>query len=96
MGGLFAAAAESAPRTTHPSRAPFPQLQQLAHSTVVTPAEMSAERIPLAYRDKCASVLVPLNRCRKKEWYLPWKCEVSVLSVKCGIWNMDMDVDVNV
>jgi len=41
---------------------------------------MSAERIPLAYRDKCASVLAPLNRCRKNEWYLPWKCEVRVCS----------------
>lgn len=44
-------------------------------SVLLTPAEMSAERIPLAYRDKCASILAPLNRCRKKEWYLPWKCE---------------------
>jgi len=51
---------------------------------VVTPAEMSAERVPLAYRDKCASLLVPLNRCRKKEWYLPWKCEVCVSEVGDG------------
>ena len=52
---------------------------------------MSAERIPLAYRDKCASVLVPLNRCRTKEWYLPWKCEVRV----CRHVGVDVDMGAN-
>ncbi|KAL7269820.1 hypothetical protein RUND412_007491 [Rhizina undulata] len=36
---------------------------------------MAAARLPIAYRDKCASLLVPLNRCRYKTYYLPWKCE---------------------
>ena len=39
---------------------------------------MSTKRIPLAYRDRCAALLVPLNKCRTKEYYLPWKCEVRV------------------
>ncbi|KAF2005716.1 hypothetical protein P154DRAFT_518434 [Amniculicola lignicola CBS 123094] len=36
---------------------------------------MSAARLPLAYRDGCANLLIPLNRCRQDEFYLPWKCE---------------------
>jgi hypothetical protein len=38
---------------------------------------MSEARLPLAYRDSCAGLLIPLNRCRYEEYYLPWKCEVS-------------------
>ncbi|KAI9729479.1 MAG: hypothetical protein M1834_006860 [Cirrosporium novae-zelandiae] len=37
--------------------------------------QMSEARLPLAYRDSCAHLLIPLNRCRHKEFYLPWKCE---------------------
>ena len=37
---------------------------------------MSDARLPLAYRDSCAHLLIPLNRCRRNEYYLPWKCEV--------------------
>jgi hypothetical protein len=37
---------------------------------------MSAARLPLPYRDSCAHLLIPLNRCRHEEYYLPWKCEV--------------------
>ncbi|OCK85002.1 hypothetical protein K432DRAFT_431869 [Lepidopterella palustris CBS 459.81] len=36
---------------------------------------MSEARLPLAYRDSCAHLLIPLNRCRYEEYYLPWKCE---------------------
>ena len=38
---------------------------------------MSEAKIPLAYRDSCANLLIPLNRCRFNEYYLPWKCEVK-------------------
>lgn len=37
---------------------------------------MSAAKLPIAYRDSCANLLIPLNRCRYEEYYLPWKCEV--------------------
>lgn len=37
---------------------------------------MSEARLPIAYRDSCANLLIPLNRCRYEEYYLPWKCEV--------------------
>ena len=46
-------------------------------TTGMTVEEMSAARLPLAYRDSCAALLDPLNRCRKETGYLPWKCEVS-------------------
>lgn len=37
---------------------------------------MRDARVPLAYRDSCAHLLIPLNRCRYETYYLPWKCEV--------------------
>ena len=37
---------------------------------------MSEAKLPLAYRDSCAGLLIPLNRCRVDTYYLPWKCEV--------------------
>jgi len=36
---------------------------------------MSEAKIPLQYRDSCANLLIPLNKCRYNEYYLPWKCE---------------------
>ena len=49
-----------------------------------TREEMSAARLPLAYRDSCAHLLIPLNRCRFEEYYLPWKCVVSCMCcVRC-------------
>ena len=44
--------------------------------TEATREEMSAAKLPLAYRDGCAHLLIPLNRCRVDEYYIPWKCEV--------------------
>lgn len=46
---------------------------------------MSAARLPLQYRDSCAHLLIPLNRCRQQEYYLPWKCEVWLRMLKCSI-----------
>ena len=31
-------------------------------------------RVPLVFRDYCAHILIPLNQCRVKTWYSPWKC----------------------
>jgi hypothetical protein len=42
-----------------------------------TREEMREARLPLAYRDSCAGLLIPLNKCRRETWYAPWKCEVS-------------------
>jgi NADH dehydrogenase (ubiquinone) 1 beta subcomplex subunit 7 len=42
---------------------------------IATQAEMVEARVPLPYRDQCAHLLIPLNKCRQAELYLPWKCE---------------------
>ena len=39
------------------------------------PEVMKEYRVPIAYRDSCAGLLIPLNECRKKTYGLPWKCE---------------------
>ncbi|EME48812.1 hypothetical protein DOTSEDRAFT_84351 [Dothistroma septosporum NZE10] len=39
-----------------------------------TREEMSANKVPLPYRDSCASLLIPLNKCRFDNYYLPWRC----------------------
>ena len=41
---------------------------------IATQEEMEKAKLPLAYRDFCAHLLIPLNECRHKEWYAPWKC----------------------
>ncbi|KAJ5594016.1 uncharacterized protein N7459_000224 [Penicillium hispanicum] len=45
-----------------------------------TRQEMSEARLPMQYRDSCAHLLIPLNRCRQAEYYLPWKCELTYSS----------------
>ncbi|CZT16615.1 probable NADH-ubiquinone oxidoreductase B18 subunit [Ramularia collo-cygni] len=37
--------------------------------------EMSAAKLPLAYRDSCAGLLIPLNKCRMDNYYLTWRCQ---------------------
>ena len=36
--------------------------------------EMRAARLPISFRDYCAHLLIPLNKCRQSTLYLPWKC----------------------
>ncbi|KAK9381699.1 NADH-ubiquinone oxidoreductase B18 subunit-domain-containing protein [Kockiozyma suomiensis] len=45
-----------------------------AWPAAATHEEMKAAMLPLAYRDRCAGLLIPLNKCRKESLYLPWKC----------------------
>ncbi|CAK9781429.1 hypothetical protein CC85DRAFT_255607 [Cutaneotrichosporon oleaginosum] len=47
----------------------------MAASTTASETEMKANRLPLGWRDQCSSLLIPLNICRHKTDYLPWKCE---------------------
>lgn len=35
---------------------------------------MKKHKIPLAYRDRCALLLVPLTKCRYETGHMPWKC----------------------
>jgi NADH dehydrogenase (ubiquinone) 1 beta subcomplex subunit 7 len=46
-----------------------------------TREEMRDARLPLAYRDSCAHLLIPLNKCRRETWYAPWKCTVRFLNM---------------
>eukprot|EP00887_Chlorella_sp_A99_P000197 scaffold13.g197.t1 len=41
----------------------------------VTQEEMAKAGLSMVYRDFCAHLLIPLNECRRKTWYLPWKCQ---------------------
>merc|ERR1711959_306249 len=43
-------------------------------SMKVSKEEMKRAGIDLAYRDFCAHLLIPLNECRRKSFFLPWKC----------------------
>lgn len=45
---------------------------------------MRDANLPIQYRDSCANLLIPLNRCRYEEYYLPWKCEVSSSFLQLG------------
>lgn len=42
---------------------------------VASQEDMKANRVPLGFRDSCAHLLIPLNQCRLRSFYLPWKCE---------------------
>ncbi|CAD5193730.1 unnamed protein product [Musa acuminata subsp. malaccensis] len=42
---------------------------------IATQQELVENRVPLPYRDQCAHLLIPLNKCRSAEFFLPWKCE---------------------
>jgi hypothetical protein len=49
---------------------------------------MREAHVPLAYRDSCAHLLIPLNRCRKDTYYAPWKCTVG--QPRCRMcWDSD-------
>jgi NADH dehydrogenase (ubiquinone) 1 beta subcomplex subunit 7 len=41
---------------------------------VATQKDMQNAKIDLAHRDFCAHLLIPLNECRRAEYYIPWKC----------------------
>ncbi|CAK0786252.1 hypothetical protein CVIRNUC_009465 [Coccomyxa viridis] len=41
----------------------------------ISQEELRKEKVFVGHRDFCAHLLVPLNKCRRKTLYLPWKCE---------------------
>lgn len=42
---------------------------------IATREEMRDAKLDIGYRDFCAHLLIPLNECRRKSFFLPWKCE---------------------
>ncbi|KDR80301.1 hypothetical protein GALMADRAFT_62844 [Galerina marginata CBS 339.88] len=47
----------------------------MASSTTASQEELKANRVPLAWRDSCSSLLIPLNICRKQKMYKSWECD---------------------
>ncbi|KAI0719218.1 B18 subunit of NADH:ubiquinone oxidoreductase [Fomitopsis betulina] len=47
----------------------------MASSTTASQEELKQHKIPVAWRDQCSALLIPLNVCRKDKYYLPWECE---------------------
>ncbi|KAK7694453.1 hypothetical protein QCA50_001639 [Cerrena zonata] len=47
----------------------------MTSSTTASQTELKQARIPLAWRDQCSALLIPLNTCRRKNAYLPWECD---------------------
>mmetsp|Transcript_18079 Transcript_18079/g.29318 ORF Transcript_18079/g.29318 Transcript_18079/m.29318 type:complete len:81 (-) Transcript_18079:2209-2451(-) len=41
---------------------------------IATQKEMEDAKIDLAFRDHCAHMLIPLNKCRRATYYMPWQC----------------------
>ena len=41
----------------------------------VTEEELAEAKVPLNLRDYCAHLFIPLMKCRKDNYYLPWKCQ---------------------
>ncbi|CAM9939612.1 unnamed protein product [Phaeothamnion confervicola] len=37
--------------------------------------DMMDAKLPIALRDHCAHLLIPLNKCRRATTYAPWECE---------------------
>lgn len=36
--------------------------------------EMDSAKLPLHWRDFCSHLLIPLNKCRRDNFYMPWAC----------------------
>ncbi|KAK4538772.1 hypothetical protein CDCA_CDCA20G4797 [Cyanidium caldarium] len=54
----------------------------------MTDEELAAHEVSPLYRDVCAHLLIPLNKCRRLNWYLPWKCtEARHAYEKCQYEN---------
>ncbi|KAF9530271.1 NADH-ubiquinone oxidoreductase B18 subunit-domain-containing protein [Crepidotus variabilis] len=47
----------------------------MTDTTTATQEQLKANKVPLAWRDGCSALLLPLNVCRRKNNYKPWKCE---------------------
>lgn len=49
-----------------------------------TAQELRDAGIPIAWRDACADILIPLNKCRRETLHAPWKCvELRHAHEKC-------------
>ncbi|PFH49899.1 hypothetical protein AMATHDRAFT_62170 [Amanita thiersii Skay4041] len=44
-------------------------------SATASQSVLKSHSVPLAWRDNCSALLLPLNVCRKKTYFMPWECE---------------------
>ncbi|KAF8068822.1 NADH-ubiquinone oxidoreductase B18 subunit-domain-containing protein [Lyophyllum atratum] len=47
----------------------------MASGTTASRTELKANQVPLAWRDHCSALLLPLNVCRREKLYMPWECD---------------------
>ncbi|KZT36778.1 hypothetical protein SISSUDRAFT_1063389 [Sistotremastrum suecicum HHB10207 ss-3] len=47
----------------------------MASSTTASQEELKKYKVPVAWRDGCSALLIPLNVCRRDKYYLPWECD---------------------
>ena len=64
---LIAAQRNVEQETGKPKMPPKPTMK-------VTRQQLKDARIPVHLRDYCAHMLLPLDKCRDENYYLPWKC----------------------
>lgn len=87
MGGATAAEEEATAAIPEHLRAPRkhpilritvgPANRLMILAMRVDDAEMALNQIPLGARDCCAHWLIELRRCQRREYYLPWKCQLE-------------------
>mmetsp|Transcript_930 Transcript_930/g.2846 ORF Transcript_930/g.2846 Transcript_930/m.2846 type:complete len:89 (+) Transcript_930:267-533(+) len=41
---------------------------------IATQEELNDAKLDLGYRDFCAHLLIPLNKCRRDSFYMPYAC----------------------
>jgi NADH dehydrogenase (ubiquinone) 1 beta subcomplex subunit 7 len=57
------------------SSPPPPPTEKKSKPLRMTEEEMDRLNVPLYLRDRCVHRVVPLNKCRHENMYIPWKCE---------------------
>ena len=65
----------SARRTHTRAHIQIQNLYLIRTEMVATEDQLQRAKIPVAYRDYCSHLLIALNDCRLKEYWMPWKCE---------------------
>ncbi|KAF9467731.1 B18 subunit of NADH:ubiquinone oxidoreductase [Collybia nuda] len=47
----------------------------MASGGTASQTELKQNKVPIAWRDQCSALLLPLNVCRKDKLYMPWECD---------------------
>jgi len=77
-GGRWSVSVRPGPGCARPCvvfRSRFGSLAHWVSARRIAQEEVKKARIPMANRDYCVDSLIPLNECRRENYYLPWKCE---------------------